>query len=158
MTDGGRVAVTRNLRRMVGLAHDGELTDVQLLEQFVARRDAAAFEVLVWRHGPRVLAVCRHVLRHAHDAEDAFQATFLVLVKKAASIGRGQSVGAWLSRVAYRVALRAKVLAERRAARETVTVDIAAPAPPPSDWRDLRPVLDEELNRLPDKYRAPFIL
>jgi RNA polymerase sigma factor (sigma-70 family) len=159
MNDGERAAVTRYLRRMVSLPQGGELTDAQLLEQFVARRDAAAFEVLVWRHGPKVLGVCRHVLRHEQDAEDAFQATFLVLVCKAGSIGRRQSVGGWLARVAYRVALRAKLLADRRAAQAIPAADVPAPARPPElVWRDLRPVLDDELNRLPEKYRAPFIL
>jgi RNA polymerase sigma factor (sigma-70 family) len=159
MTDGERAAITRYLCRMVSLPQGGELTDAQLLEQFVARRDAAAFEVLVWRHGPKVLGVCRHVLRHDQDAEDAFQATFLVLVRKAGSIGRRQSVGGWLARVAYRVALRAKVLADRGAARGTPAADVPAPCRPAEViWRDLRPVLDDEVNRLPEKYRAPFIL
>src|SRR5262245_48577912 len=159
MNDGERAAVTRYLRRMVSRPQGGELTDTQLLEQFVSRRDPAAFEVLVWRHGPKVLGVCRHVLRHEQDAEDAFQATFLVLVRKAGSIGRRQSVGGWLARVAYRVALRAKVLADRRAAQAIPAADVPAPARPPEViWCDLRPVLDDELNRLPEKYRAPFIL
>jgi RNA polymerase sigma factor (sigma-70 family) len=159
MTNGERAAVERDLRQMVSLPRPGGLTDAQLLEQFVARRDAAAFEVLVWRHGPKVLGVCRRVLRHEQDAEDAFQATFLILVRKAKSIGARQSVGGWLSRVAYRAALRAKVMGDKRAARQTQVSDVPA-ADRAADlvWRDLRPVLDEELDRLPAKYRVPFIL
>jgi RNA polymerase sigma factor (sigma-70 family) len=115
--------------------------------------------VLVGRHGPKVLGVCRRVLRQEQDAEDAFQATFLLLVRKAASIGSSQAVGPWLYRVAYRVALRAKVLADKRAARLTHSPDVAAAVRPPDPvWSDLRPVLDEEVNRLPAKYRAPFVL
>src|SRR5260370_19865624 len=138
VTDGERAAITRYLCRVVSIPQSGELTDAQLLEQFVARRDAAAFEVLVWRHGPKVLGVCRHVLRHEQDAEDAFQATFLVLVRKAGSIGKRQAVGGWLSRVAYRVALRAKVLSDRRATQETLPRDVPGPAGPPVlVWRGL---------------------
>jgi RNA polymerase sigma factor (sigma-70 family) len=159
MTSGERSPVTSYLRRMVSLPCAGGLSDAELLQQFVAKRDEAAFEVLVWRHGPKVLGVCRHVLRHEQDAEDAFQATFLVLVRKAGSIGKRQAVGSWLSRVAYRVALRAKVEGDKRAVRETKTPELAASVRPPDLlWRDLRPILDEEVNRLPAKYRAPFIL
>ena len=85
MTNGDRSPVARHLRKLLGGPLAGGLSDAELLEGFVQRRDAAAFEVLVWRHGPMVLGVCRHVLRHEHDAEDAFQATFLVLVRKAGS-------------------------------------------------------------------------
>jgi RNA polymerase sigma factor (sigma-70 family) len=159
MTNGNRSPVARYVRRLVHLPRAGELSDAQLLERFVAQRDEVAFEVLVGRHGPKVLGVCRRVLRHEQDAEDAFQATFLVLVRKAASIGRSQAVGHWLYRVAYRVALRAKVLADKRAARQTPFPDVpAAVGPPDPVWSDLRPVLDEEVNRLPAKYRAPFVL
>jgi RNA polymerase sigma factor (sigma-70 family) len=144
---------------MLGAAGAGGLTDAQLLESFVARRDEAAFEVLVWRHGPKVLGVCRRVLRHAQDAEDAFQATFLVLVRKASSVGSGRAVGSWLYRVAYRVALRARERARKRAAGATPVEDVAvAERAPDLVWGDLRPVLDEEVNRLPEKYRAPFVL
>jgi RNA polymerase sigma factor (sigma-70 family) len=137
----------------------GGLTDGQLLERFLAHRDEAAFEVLVWRHGPKVLGVCRSVLRHEQDAEDAFQATFLILVRKGGSIGKRQAVGSWLYRVAYRVALRAKVVADKRAARQVQGAEeVAAPAVRGSLGCDLRPVLDAEIDRLPEKYRAPFIL
>jgi RNA polymerase sigma factor (sigma-70 family) len=159
MANRERSPVTRYLRRMVSQPCAGGLTDAQLLEQFVAQRDEAAFEVLVWRHGPKVLGVCRRVLRHEQDAEDAFQATFLVLVRKAGSIGKSQAVGSWLSRVAFRVALRAKVLCDKQGAREKHVPDVAASARQPEWlWSDLRPLLDDEVNRLPAKYRAPFLL
>ena len=122
-------------------------------------RDEAAFEVLLWRHGPKVLGICRHVLRHDQDAEDAFQATFLVLVRKAASIGKRQAIGPWLSRVAFRVALRAKAQADKRVARETSSPDLTAVVSSPDlVWRDLQGVLNEEVDKLPEKYRTPFIL
>jgi RNA polymerase sigma factor (sigma-70 family) len=144
---------------MLRPARTGGLSDAQLLQRFIFERDEAAFEVLVWRHGPKVLGICRRILRHEQDAEDAFQATFLILVHKAASIGKRQAVSCWLYRVAYRVALRARRRAAKRAAREKPVLDVPA-AEPALDplWRDLRSVLDEEVNRLPEKYRAPFVL
>jgi RNA polymerase sigma factor (sigma-70 family) len=159
MNDGEPLRFRRYLRRAVSGPAVGGLTDAQLLERFLARRDEAAFEVLVWRHGPKVLGVCRSVLRHEQDAEDAFQATFLILVRKGGSIGKRAAVGSWLYRVAYRVALRAKVMADKRAAKQIhVGAEAAAPAMNDSPGFDLRPVLDEEINLLPEKYRAPFIL
>src|SRR5688572_7613225 len=94
----------RSLRPLAGSASAG-LSDAQLLERFVTTRDEAAFELLLWRHGPAVLGVCRRLLRHAQDAEDAFQATFLTLARKAGAVARREVVGSWLYRVAYRVAL-----------------------------------------------------
>src|SRR5262249_41418218 len=117
MTESNQSPVARFVRRLVHLPGVGDLPDAQLLERLVARRDEVAFEVLIGRHGPKVLGVCRRVLRQEQDAEDAFQATFLLLVRKAAAIGRGQAVGPWLYRVAYRVALRAQGLAGERPAR-----------------------------------------
>ena len=103
------------------VARDGDgMTDGQLLECFVSRRDEAAFAELVHRHGPMVLGVCRRVLRNPEDAEDAFQATFLVLVKKAAALGECDVVGHWLYGVACRVALRACSDAARRRSREQI--------------------------------------
>jgi RNA polymerase sigma factor (sigma-70 family) len=146
----------RLLRRRAGDEVAGGLSDGQLLDRFVRRRDEAAFEALFWRHGPMVLSVCRRLLPPS-DAEDAFQATFLVLVRKAGSIGRRDAVGAWLYRVAYRVALRA-----RAAARPAVELPPEGP-PAAADeeaaaWRDLRPLLDEAIDSLPEKYRAPVVL
>jgi RNA polymerase sigma factor (sigma-70 family) len=147
----------RCLRRALGATGADGLTDRQLLERFIAERDEAAFEALVWRHGPTVLGVCRRMLRQDQDAEDAFQAAFLLLVRKARTIGNGQAVASWLYRVAYRVALRAR--ARQRPAEPLAGSDVAAPETVPDvQWRDLRPVLDEEVGRLPEKYRAPFVL
>jgi RNA polymerase sigma factor (sigma-70 family) len=145
--------------RMVAQPHDAPLTDAHLLECFVTRREEAAFAALVRRHGPMVLGVCRRVLDHSHDADDAFQATFLVLVRKAASVTPRESVGNWLYGVAYRTALKARTLAAKRRHREQHIP--ARTAPSPADdliCRELRAVLDRELSRLPDKYRAPLVL
>src|SRR5947199_6881270 len=101
--------VLGRLRRTLAVAADGSVTDAQLLERFVSRRDQSAFELLVWRHGRLVFNVCRRVLHDVHDAEDAFQATFLALVRRAGSIGKREAVAAWLYKVAYRVALRVRM-------------------------------------------------
>jgi RNA polymerase sigma factor (sigma-70 family) len=136
----------------------GGLPDAELLERFVAARDAAAFEVLVWRHGPRVVGVCRRVLRHAQDAEDAFQATFLVLARRAASIRKRDAVASWLYGVAYRVALRARGVAARRRAREAGAIDLdRVPGPEPADSA-AGGVIDDAVAGLPAHYRAPFLL
>ena len=137
----------------------GHATDPDLLRRFVAARDPAAFAALVRRHGPMVFGVCRRILRNHQDAEDAFQATFLVLVKKARGLGQPERLGQWLHGVAYRTALKAKVAAVRRAARETPLGE--GPARPEVDEverRDLLAVLDEEVHCLPSKYRLPVIL
>jgi RNA polymerase sigma factor (sigma-70 family) len=145
--------------RKAAAAHGGGQTDGQLLERFVRGRDEAAFEALLRRHGPMVWSVCRRLLRHEQDAEDTFQAAFLILARKARSIGKREAVGSWLYRVAYRTALRARARAAERAAREQPVVDLpAAEAVPDLIWRDLRPVLDEEVNRLPERYRSAFVL
>jgi RNA polymerase sigma factor (sigma-70 family) len=159
MTNNDRTTLTRYLRRTLRLPEAGGLADAQLLERFVADRDEAAFEVLVWRHGPKVLGVCRRMLHHDQDAEDAFQATFIILVRKARSIAKGQSLSSWLHRVAYRVALRARMLTQQRTARQKPLSECqAAQGGQDAVWSDLRPVLDEEVDRLPAKYRAPFVL
>ncbi len=135
------------------------MTDGQLLDRFLLFRDAAAFEALVRRHGPMVLGVCRRMVGDLHDAEDAFQATFLVLVRKAASVAPREAVGNWLYGVAYRTALEARARNARRRARETQGNAMAIPAAPQQpDWKELRPILDQELNRLPARYRSPVIL
>src|SRR5262245_46104506 len=130
--------------------------DAQRLERFVATKDEAAFELLLWRHGPMVLGVCRRLLRHAHDAEDAFQATFLALARKAGSIGRGEAVGAWLASVAYRVALRVRADVRKRSSREESMLDAIASVG--REWDDLGEVLDEEIQRLPARQRSAFVL
>jgi RNA polymerase sigma factor (sigma-70 family) len=137
---------------------DGDLGDRLLLDRFVTARDEAAFAEIVRRHGPMVLGVCRRLLRDAHEAEDAFQATFLVLVHKAGAIGRPESLAPWLHGVAYRVAARARHFAHLRAREREAT---AMPSGDPSVdliWRDLREVLDQELGRMGHKYRDPLVL
>src|SRR5712692_1126944 len=129
MSHGPLRVVLHHLHRLTGRP-DAGVSDAQLLQRFAADRDEAAFELLLWRHGPMVRAVCRRVLRHAQDAEDAFQATFLTLVRKAGSIGKRESLGGWLYRVAYRVALRARDTAARRPAESLLEGEAVAPETP----------------------------
>jgi RNA polymerase sigma factor (sigma-70 family) len=157
MSCGPLRVVLHHLHRLTGRA-DAGVSDAQLLQRFAAGRDEAAFELLLWRHGPMVRGVCRRMLRHAQDAEDACQATFLVLVRKAGSIGRHESLAGWLYRVAYRVALRARDAAIRRPAGPLVEEAVAPEVTCDLLWRDLRPVLDEEVHRLPPRYRLPVLL
>jgi RNA polymerase sigma factor (sigma-70 family) len=142
------------------LRRDGaDFTDGQLLEGFVSRQDEAAFEAVVRRHGPMVLGVCRRVLRHLHDAEDAFQATFLVLARKAGSITSRERLANWLYGVAYHTALKARAVRARRGGRESQVTEMPEPeATTEVAWEDLQPLLDRELSRLPEKYRLPVIL
>jgi RNA polymerase sigma factor (sigma-70 family) len=152
--------VLRHLHREV-LRRDGAgLTDGQLLDDFLTHGEEAAFEALVRRHGPMVLGVCRRVLNNSHDAEDAFQATFLVFVRKAASITQRGLLANWLYGTAYRTALEARSTRIRRRSRErTVNVLPDVEAPLMNDpWEKVRPLLDGELERLPNKYRVPIIL
>jgi len=159
MASGQLSSVIRYIRRVAGAKWAGNESDEHLLERFALRREEAAFAVLVQRHGPMVLGVCRRVLHNLHDAEDAFQAAFLVLARKSASIRKRESVGSWLYGVAYRIALRAKADATRRQIYEHQAADVAQASPEDAAaWRELWPVLDEELQRLPDKYRAPLVL
>jgi RNA polymerase sigma factor (sigma-70 family) len=162
MADDGIYHLIRYLRRAAVGSDRPAVPDVQLVERFLTQRDESAFELLVWRHGAMVLGVCRRILGDAHEAEDAFQATFLVLARKAASAARHRSVGGWLHTVAYRVALRARARRVARRAREH-TLDEPPPAgelDPASEagWREVRRVIDEEVSRLPEKYRLPFVL
>jgi RNA polymerase sigma factor (sigma-70 family) len=159
MASGQLRAAISQLRRLSGRATGCRLTDAQLLDNFVSRRDEASFEVLVWRHGTMVLNLAHRVLRDPHEAEDAFQAAFLVFARRAGSIGNREAVGSWLYKVAYRVALRARARAARRRGREEPADELPARASADEVlWRDLRPVLDQEIDRLPEKYRAPFVL
>jgi RNA polymerase sigma factor (sigma-70 family) len=149
------------IRRLYGRIHGTQaagVSDVQLLDRWVSLRDEAAFEVLLWRHGPMILGVCRRVLRHREDVEDAFQATFLLLARKARAIRQGLSLVGWLYRVTYRVALRARERAACRNAKETEGVEqLVDNAPDQRLTSDLRGILDEEITGLPTKYRLPFI-
>lgn len=154
-----QVPVLRYLREFVRGRREQDGTDSQLLRRFAVHRDAAAFAELVNRHGPLVWGVCRRQLPQFADAEDAFQATFLVLVRKAGTIRRPKRLGNWLYGVACRIAAKARVAAATRAAREQVAA--REPAVEPVDevlWRDVRTLLDEEVQRLPDRYRAAFVL
>jgi DNA-directed RNA polymerase specialized sigma24 family protein len=139
----------RGVRQAALGADGGGLTDGQLLHAFLATHDECAFEAFVRRHGPMVLGVCRRVLRNAHDAEDAFQAAFLVLIRKAASLAGREIVGDWLHGVAYRTALKARTAQARRRVKERQMPRCEADAPDLSpEWPAL---LDQELNGLPQK-------
>jgi RNA polymerase sigma factor (sigma-70 family) len=151
--------VLRHVRRLLAGQSTEPLPDHRLLQRFADHHDEDAFAALVERHGPMVLGVCRRILRQEQDAEDAFQATFLVLARKAACIRRREAVGPYLHKVAQRVALRVRAGAAGRSARERQ----ASPRPsadPAAEltWRELQGVLDEELLRLPERYRAPLVL
>jgi RNA polymerase sigma factor (sigma-70 family) len=150
--------VLRHLRATLR-APGGDLTDGELLGRFVARGDPDAFQALVRRHGPMVLGVCRRVLRHAQDAEDAFQAAFVVLARKAASVVPREAVGNWLFGVAYRTALEARTVRARRRAKERPVNEVPHPeARDEAPRRELRALLDAALERLPEKYRLPVVL
>jgi RNA polymerase sigma-70 factor (ECF subfamily) len=148
------------VRRLRGIGpRDGAVpSDQHCLEQFLARRDPDAFAVLVERHGPVVMGVCRRVLGHAADAEDAFQATFLVLVRKAGSLSSRELLGNWLYGVALRTALKARTMAAKRRAREQPAAEVPERAADRHNSDDQTAVLDEELAKLPEKYRLPIVL
>jgi RNA polymerase sigma factor (sigma-70 family) len=152
-------AVSEKILRLAFHWDGGNLTDAQLLERFLAERDERAFEALMHRHGPMVMAVCRRVLVIREDAEDAFQAVFLVLVRKARSIQPASKVACWLHGVAYRTALKAKVMRARRIARENRFRAIVKPCAVHDPVREqLAPVIDKELNGLPENYRAALVV
>jgi RNA polymerase sigma factor (sigma-70 family) len=138
------------------------LTDAQLLDRFRAQSDLdsseAAFAGLLARHGPMVLGVCRRALRNPEDVADAFQATFLILVRKADSVRVDDSLGRWLYGVSRRVSVRAKLAESRRSARQVPGVELAAARADDSDRDELRDVLDEEIGRLPEKFRSAVVL
>jgi RNA polymerase sigma factor (sigma-70 family) len=152
--------VLRHLRRLAAAPDGPERTDRELLHAFCAANDQAAFAALVRRHGPLVWGLCRHGLGHEHDAEDAFQATFLVLARKAASIRKGEALVSFLHGVAHRTVMNAKRNSARRRAHEGQAQDTRQVANPAWEaaWREVQALLDEEIQRLPEKYRAPFLL
>jgi RNA polymerase sigma factor (sigma-70 family) len=150
--------VLEQLRRAVLLQGGAALSDAELLEGYIARRDEDAFEVLLRRHGPMVLGVCRRILGNDTDAEDAFQATFLVLVRKAASVKPRALVGNFLYGVAHNTALKARAITARRRTRERQVEVMPQPRTPDDAWQQIQPVLDEELNGLPEKYRVALVL
>jgi RNA polymerase sigma factor (sigma-70 family) len=152
-------AVLGYIQRLVESESYTGWSDGQLLHRFALHRDEGAFATLVRRHGRLVWGVCRDILHHEHDAEDAFQATFLVLARRAAAIRNAESIGGWLHGVAFRIAVRAKQAAAKRRRRERrAAVPEGAAATPDLAWRELQRLLDEEVVRLPQKYRAPFVL
>jgi RNA polymerase sigma factor (sigma-70 family) len=151
--------VIQRLRRTMLLRDGAGLTDGQLLADYISHRDEAALAALVRRHGPMVWGVCRRVLRNYHDAEDAFQATFLVFVRKAASLASRELLANWLYGVAHQTALKARATAAKRKERERQVAEMPEPTMTEQNlWRDLQPLLDEELSRLPDKYRSVIVL
>src|SRR5262245_40708616 len=151
-------SVIEHIRRTALLRRRADDCDGELLGRFVERHDETALAALVHRHGAMVWGVCRRLLSH-HDAEDAFQATFLVLVRKAASVVPRAMVGNWLYGVAHHAALQARRAAARRKAREVqVTVMPETEAVQQGQWSDVQPLLDQELSRLPDNYRAVLVL
>jgi RNA polymerase sigma factor (sigma-70 family) len=154
----------QSLRRTV-LRDGAGRTDAQLLEDYLSRRDQAALAALVWRHGPMVWGVCRRVLRSHHDAEDAFQATFLVLVRRAASIASRELLANWLYGVAHQTALKARATTAKRSSRERQVTQMPEPRTRNQgsgvsgpEWDEVQRLLDQELSRLPDKYRSVIVL
>jgi RNA polymerase sigma factor (sigma-70 family) len=159
MAAGQLDAVLRYIQRLVRAPEMDQATDRQLLERFVARREEAAFAVLMKRHGPMVLGVCHRLLHNDHDAEDAFQATFFVLARKAGSLRWHGSVGSWLYEVAYRVARKARADNAKRQLHGK-RIEIVPSTDPVSlaAGREIQTILQEELCRLPQKYRLPIVL
>ena len=154
-------AALRSIYTLFTAGTAGGLADGQLLERFAARDGEAAglaFTAIVERHGPMVMRVCRGVLRDVHDAEDAFQATFLILARKAGSIRVRSSLSSWLHSVAHNVAATARSAAARRRSHE---LEAGGPRPQTmaeDTWDDFGPVVHEELDRLPARYRAAVVL
>jgi RNA polymerase sigma factor (sigma-70 family) len=153
--------VVRHLRSMVANQEAAGIADADLLRRYVHERDEAAFETLLRRHGPMVLGVCRRLLHNSHDAEDAFQVTFLVLVRKASGLRSPGTIGNWLYGVAHRTALEARKISAKRREKEAMIVPRVAgvsDAGQQIGGEELRTVLDQELKRLPDKHREVVVL
>ena len=159
MAKSGLDKVVRHIYRVTAEEHWRSQADGELLRAFVRRGDQDAFAVLVKRYGPLVLATCRRVLRQLEDAEDAFQATFIVLARQARALVKNECVGGWLHRVAHRLALNARRALERRHHHERQSTAMN-PTNPESEasWREVQVLLDDETQRLPERYRDPFIL
>jgi RNA polymerase sigma factor (sigma-70 family) len=148
-------SVVQYLHRIIDVG-PGAASDAELLDRFATRRDESAFALLVYRHGPMILGVCQRVLRHEHDSEDVFQATFLTLARRANSISKKDSLASWLYKVAFRIACRAR----GKAPMLTNQAALQGQSEPDADviWRDLRPVLDQEIAQLPESQSRPIIL
>jgi RNA polymerase sigma factor (sigma-70 family) len=158
MPKGQRNSLIRSLRRVALLRSDADLTDGELLEGYLSKREEASFEALLQRHGPMVLGVCRRMLQNEADAQDAFQATFLVFLRKAATIVPRALVGNWLHGVAYKTALKAQAMNRQRRAKEREARANVRPAAAQDALQDRLEVLDEALSRLPAKYRSAIVL
>ena len=156
---GSLAEVEGAMQDVAGPSSQSEPTDERLLRDYVASQDASAFAAIMRRHGGMVSGVCRRVLGREQDVEDAFQATFLVLLRKAPSLSRPNLLGNWLYGVAYRISSKIRSANIRQRTREAPMVDLPAPdANDDANWRDLRPVFDDELRRLPQRYRRPIVL
>jgi RNA polymerase sigma factor (sigma-70 family) len=159
MATGQLNLVLHQLRKTVRRQLARGLADGELLERFLRKRDEAAFEVLVWRHGPLVLSLCHRLLHNSHDAEDVLQATFLTLVKKAGAIGKRDSLGSWLYKVAYRIALRVREATQRRRESDAPVDELPAGSAPGEVACDQRRLLLEEaIDGLPEHYRTATVL
>ncbi len=148
----------RRLTRQMGAASLSDRSDRELVELALAGGHDAAFEAIVRRHGAMVYRVCWRILQQSHDAEDAFQGTFLVLARKLRAIRKHASLASWLHGVAHRVALRAKDQAKTRRRRESAATSPDAASPENVTWKELQVILDAELRRLPEKLRQPLVL
>jgi len=157
MTTEPLTRLVRNLKQSLDAAELAALADGELLARFRSTRDPAVLEVIVHRHGPRVLAVCRRVLRDRADADDAFQATFVILLRQSPALRNVRTLGPWLAGVAHRVSLQARRARERRE-RIEAKAQVRADSTPDLSWRDACAVLHNELDRLPDSYRLPLVL
>lgn len=159
MASASLTSILQYVRRVARSQDCAGTSDAQLLASFIDQKDEIAFAALVHRHSPMVWSVCRRAVRHEQDAEDAFQATFLVLAVKATSINPRHLVANWLFGVAHRTASKARVLTAKRRRREMLLAEkLEGKAVQENPWRDIWPVIDEELSRLPDKYRMPVFL
>jgi RNA polymerase sigma factor (sigma-70 family) len=150
--------VLKHIRSLAAAGIGSSVADDELLERFVRQRDESAFAALVHRHGPIVHSVCRRVLNHEQDAEDACQAVFLILARRAASVRKRASLGSWLHGVAFRTAANLQREIRRRQAREKAIANVPRTDAGEMSWRELRAVLDEELQRMPEKFQSPLIL
>jgi RNA polymerase sigma factor (sigma-70 family) len=150
--------LSQQLRRIALLPDDPGTSDEELLERFLSRREEIAFAVLVRRHGPMVFGVCRRMLHDYQLAEDAFQATFLVLIRKGTAIRKRESLASWLYGVAYRTARRARATLCRQRSRERPMRESFVEPSAQASWRDVAPILDQEVQRLPEIYRSALVL
>src|SRR5579871_152049 len=150
---------SRDLQALFSVGTFGGLPDGRLLERFAAHREEAAFESLIHRHGPMVWGVCRRILRDHHDAEDAFQAAFLVLARKSASVNPSDKLGNWLYGVAHQTSVKARAMRTKRRLREVEMQSVSEAEATRHEGADDRlSLLDRELSRLPDKYRILIVL